>query len=108
MACAVLMAPVCVLGLLYNQAYVWGVCPQAFVVMFFRQSLHSYDSLGAADYPDLAVSALYYPIIGWVLSRACRRGSLGRVSLVVAACHVAAVGLALGSLEMRNQMWGFS
>jgi hypothetical protein len=107
MAGGLLMAPVCVLGLLYHQSYIWGVCPQALVLMFIRQSLHAYDSLGAADYPDLAVAALYYPIIAWVLSRAWRHGSVGRVSLGVAACHVAAIGLALGSVEMRNRMWGF-
>jgi len=108
MAGGLLMAPVCVLGLLYQQSYIWGVCPHALVVMFIRQSLHAYDSLGAADYPDLAVAALYYPIIAWVLSRALRHDSAGRVSLGVAACHVAAIGLALGSLEIRNRMWGFS
>lgn len=108
MAAGLLMAPVCVLGLLYHQAYIWGVCPQALAVMFIRQSLHAYDSLGAADYPDLVVATLYYPIIAWVLSRAWRRGSLGRVSLGVAACHAAAVGLAFGIVEMRNRMWGFN
>jgi len=108
MAAGLLMAPVCVLGLLYHKPYIWGVCPQTLVVMFIRQSLHAYDSLGASDYPDLAVAALYYPIIAWVLSRAWRHGSLGRISLGVAAWHVAAVGLALGSVEMRNRMWGFS
>ena len=55
-----LMAPVYVLGLFWQQSFIWFVCPQALVVMFLPQAQRSYDSLGAADYPDLADGALYY------------------------------------------------
>jgi hypothetical protein len=102
-----LMAPVCLFGLLYHQAFIWVVCPQALVVMFLRQSQHGYDSLGAADYPDLAVGLLYYPLIGWILARASRRGLFRRVVVRVALWHCVAIGLAVGAAEMRNQIWGF-
>lgn len=102
-----LMIPVSVLGLLYHQSFIWAVCPQALVVMFIRQWQHAYDSLGAADYPDLAVAFLYYPIVGWILSRACRQGTLRRVAIHVGIWHIVAIGLALGAGEMRNRMWGF-
>jgi hypothetical protein len=100
-----LMIPVCLLGLLYQQAFIWVVCPQALVVMFIRQSQHAYDSLGAADFPDLAVGLLYYPLIGWILSRASRQDRLRRVAAYVAIWHVAAIVLALGTCEFRNRIW---
>jgi hypothetical protein len=99
------MIPVCLFGLLHQQAFIWVVCPQALVVMFVRQSQHAYDSLGAADYPDLAVGLLYYPIIGWILSRASRQDRLRRVAGHVVIWHVAAIVLALGAGEFRNRMW---
>jgi hypothetical protein len=105
LGCGLLMVPVCMLGLLYQQSFIWGVCPQALLVMFLRQSLHAYDSIGAADYPDLAVAVLYYPVIAWILSRAFRRGHLGSASAYVGACHIAAIGLALAAGESRNHIW---
>lgn len=102
-----LMAPVCLFGLLYHQAFIWVVCPQALVVMFLRQSQHAYDSLGAADYPDLAVGFLYYPLMGWILARARRNGCFRRVVVRVALWHCAAIGLAVIAAGMRNQIWGF-
>lgn len=102
-----LMAVVSVIGLLYSQPYIWSVCPHALVVMFIRQSLHAYDSMAAADYPDLVVAGLYYPVIAWLLSRAGMHGRFGRICLGVAASHVLVVGLALACEGMRNRMWGF-
>ena len=101
-----LMAPVCLFGLLYHQAFIWVVCPQALVVMFLRQSQHAYDSLGAADYPDLAVGLLYYPLIGWILARASRRGLFRRVVVRVALWHCVANGLAVIAVGIRNMIWG--
>ncbi len=102
----VLMAPVCLFGLLYRQAFIWVVCPQALVVMFLRQSRDAYDSLGAADYPDLAVGLFYYPLIGWILARASRRGLFRRVVVRVALWHCVAIGLAVIAAGIRNKIWG--
>ena len=102
----VLMAPVCLFGLLYHHAFIWVVCPQALVVMFLRQSQDAYDSLGAADYPDLAMGFLYYPLIGWILARASRRGLFRRVVVRVALWHCVAIGLAVIAAGIRNKIWG--
>lgn len=69
-----LMAPICVVGLFWQWRSIWVLCPQALIVMFAWQWQHTYDSIGAADYPDLVVGALYYPFVGWLLGRAVRRG----------------------------------
>ena len=100
------MAPICFLGLVYSQSFMWVICPQALIVMFIRQSQHAYDSLGAPDYPDLAVGLLYYPFIGWLLSRASRRGTLARASIRVISWHILAIGLAVGTGKIRNHLWG--
>jgi hypothetical protein len=100
-----LMIPACLLGLLYQWSFVWVVCPQALVVMFFRQSQHGYDSIGAADFPELAVALLYYPLIGWILSRSRRAGRLRRVAIHVGIWHIAAIALAFGAAEIRNRIW---
>src|SRR6185503_12316035 len=71
-----LMGLISVLGLVWQQSFVWQVCPQALVVMFLRQSQHAYDSVGAADYPELMVAILYYPLLGWILARAAARDKL--------------------------------
>jgi len=76
LVCGFLMVPICLFGLFYQQSFIWGVCPQSLFVTFLRQSLHAYDSIGAADYPDAAVAAAYYPVIAWILSRAFQRGQL--------------------------------
>jgi hypothetical protein len=76
-----LMAPVCLLGVYYRHTIAWVVFPQALVVMFLRQSQHGYDSLGAPDYPDIAVAVLYYPLLGWIMSRASRKGTLPLTAL---------------------------
>src|SRR6185295_17988102 len=96
-----LMIPVCVLGLLYHQSFIWVLCPQALVVMFIRHWQHAFDSLGAASYPDLAVAFLYYPFVGWILSRAYRQGTLRRVAVHVGIWHVVAIGVAMGAGEIR-------
>lgn len=101
------MIPVCILGLFYQQSFIWVVCPQALVVMFIRQAQHAYDSLGAADYPDLIVALLYYPVVGWILSRASRKGTLRRVAIHVGIWHLAAIALAFVAGEIRNRIWGF-
>lgn len=103
--CGFFMVPVCLLGLFYQSSFLWVVCPQGLVVMFYRQSLHAYDSLGAASYPDLAVAALYYPVVGWILSRASRQERLGCVAARVVIWHIAALGFALGAAEIRNWIW---
>ena len=99
------MIPVCVMGLLWQQSFIWVICPQALVVMFVRQSQHAYDSLGAADYPDLAVGAFYYPLVGWILSRSALRNRLRPVAVHAAIWHVVAIGLAIGTAEIRNRLW---
>jgi len=105
LVCGFLMVPICLFGLFYQQSFIWGVCPQSLFVMFLRQSLHAYDSIGAADYPDAAVAAAYYPVIAWILSRAFQRGQLRRASAYVGVCHIAAIGFAVGAGEFRNHMW---
>ena len=100
-----LMIPVCLLGLFYQQPFIWVVCPQALVAMFIRQSQHPYDSLGAAGYPDLAVGLVYFPLIGWILSRAVRDGRIRRVACHVLVWHIGAIALAFGAAEMRNWIW---
>ncbi len=101
-----LMSPVSVLGLFWQQSFIWVVCPQALVVLFLRQSQGSYDSLGAAGYPDLAVGALYHPVLGWILSRAIEKGTLRRTALRVAFWHGVALVLAWAMGEFRNGIWG--
>jgi len=102
-----LMVPVCVMGLFWQQPYIWEICPQALVVMFLRQSQRAYDSLGAAGYPDLAVAVLYYPVVGGILSRAAAREKLPSTAARVVVWHVVAIGLAFGTAAIRNQLWGF-
>ncbi|HSY17572.1 MAG TPA: hypothetical protein VK815_04520 [Candidatus Acidoferrales bacterium] len=102
-----LMAPVSLFGLFFGQPFTWLVCPQALVVMFLRQSQHAYDSLGAAGYPDLAVALLYYPLVGWILSRASKAGRFQRIAIYIVICHIAAIVLAVWTCEMRNRIWGF-
>jgi hypothetical protein len=92
--------------LIYRQPFLWGVCPQSLFVMFLRQSLHAYDSTGAADFPDLVVAAAYYPVIAWILYQAFQRGHLRKVSTYVGVCHIVAIGLAVGAAEVRNHIWG--
>ncbi len=100
------MTPICLLGLFCQQSFVWVVCPQALLVTFAGQSQRGYDSLGAAGYPDLIVALLYYPVVGWILSRASREGRLRRVSVRAAIWHIAAIGLAPGCARIRNRIWG--
>ena len=100
------MIPVCILGLFYQKSFIWGVCPQALIVMFVRQWQHAYDSLGAADYPDLIVALLYYPIVGWILSRASQKGTLRQAAIHIGIWHIAAIVLAMGAGEIRNRLWG--
>ena len=95
------------LALVQANSLAWLLCPQALTVMFLRQSQHAYDSLGAPDYPDLAVGLLYYPFIGWILSRALRAGKLRPVTFRVGLWHIVAIGSAAGTCEMRNRLWGF-
>ncbi len=102
----IVMAPVCVLGLLWQQSFIWLVCPQALVVMFLRQAQHSYDSLGAADYPDLITALFYYPVVGWILSRASRGGRFKSVALRVLLYHVITIVMAIFFAKMRNKLWG--
>lgn len=97
-----LMVPMCLLGLLWQESFIWAICPQALVVMFIRQSLHGYDSLGAADYPDFAVALLYYPLIGWILSRAFRQGRFERMVAHVAIWHAVAIILAVSIVGIRR------
>ena len=101
-----LVAPVCVLGLFWRWGSIWVLCPQALIVMFVRQWQHAYDSPGAADYPDLVVGALYYPLVGWLLSRAVKRGRFARVGASVGLWHIVAIGVAWAAAATRNRLWG--
>jgi hypothetical protein len=101
-----LLGPFCVAGLLFRWPLIWVLCPQAILVMFVRQWQNAYDSLGAADWPDLAVAASYGPMVGYVLHQADKRGKLARVSKPAAVWHLVAIFLAYVSAELRNKMWG--
>ena len=101
-----LMAPICVVGLFWQWRSIWVLCPQALIVMFARQWHHAYDSLSAADYPDLVVGSLYYPIVGWLLSRAVQHGKLARIGVSVGLWHVVAIGVAWAACGLRNRLWG--
>ena len=83
----------------------WVVCPHALVVMFVRQAYHAYDSLGAADYPDLTVALLYCPFVGWVLTRAAKQAKLRSIGLRIALWHVAVIGAAVLAVQFRNKLW---
>ena len=100
-----LMAPVCFFGLFYQWSAIWAICPQALVVMFLRQSLHSYDSLAAADIPDIAAGMLYYVLVGWLLARASKAGTLRKVAVRLIIWHIAAIGLAVLTGIIRNRLW---
>jgi hypothetical protein len=100
-----LMAPVSAFGLIWQQSFVWIVCPQALVVMFLRQAQRPYDSVGAADYPDLAVGVLYYPIVGWILSHAIKRGTLRHTAIRVTIWHIVSAIMALAAVAVRNRLW---
>jgi hypothetical protein len=102
-----LMEAICLFGVARQFSLAWVIFPQALVVMFLRQSQHGYDSLGAPGLPDLVVAALYYPFLGWILSRASRKGTLSHVAVGAIILHILAIGLALLTLEVRNQIWGF-
>ncbi len=103
-----IMAPICAVGLFWQWASIWVLCPQALIVMFVRQWQHAYDSLAAVDYPDLAVGVLYYPVIRLLLNRAVKRGKFARVGISVVLWHIVAIGLACAAGETRNRLWGFS
>lgn len=102
------ISPVCFFGLAYGQPYIWFLCPQGLIGMFLRQSQHAYDSLGAAGIPDLTTTLLYYPIVGWLLSRANRAAKLGRTTARILIWHIAAIGLAVALCRIRNWLWGFT
>jgi hypothetical protein len=101
------LSPICALGLLWHQSFIWVVCPQSLVVMFLRQAGSPYDSLSAADYPDLVVGVLYYPVLGWLLSRALKNGTLQRTGMRLVLWHAVALALAFGTAEARNRLWGY-
>jgi len=101
------LAGIAVMGLFLQHAYLWFLCPQAVAVVFYRQSLRPYDSLGAADVPELAVAVLYFPFVAWLLSRAQRKGELRRAALWIGFGHLAAVALAVAATRFRNQIWAY-
>ncbi len=102
-----LLVPICALGLLWHQSFIWILCPQSLVVMFLRQAGSPYDSLGAADYPDIAVGVLYFPVVGVLLSRALKKGNFRSTGLRIAGWHVVALVLAVTIAMIRNHLWTF-
>lgn len=96
-----------VMGLFLHHAYVWVLCPQALAVMFYRQSLRPYDSLGAADIPELAVVILYFPFVAWLLNRAQRKGDFRWTALWIGIAHLTAVALAVAAAGFRNHIWAY-
>src|SRR5436189_4337627 len=88
------MAPLCGWALLWRWPFILFVCPQALFVMYVRQALQAYDSLGSPGYPDLAVAILYYPVVGWLLWRAIKHGTLPRVGGRIILTHVVFIALA--------------
>jgi hypothetical protein len=75
--------------------------------MFVRQAQDGYDSVGAAGYPDLIVGALYYPVVGWFITRGISQERLARISSSVTLWHVAAFGVAWVAWQVRNKFWGW-
>lgn len=100
-----LMAPICFFLFVYTSSFAWFILPQALTVMFVRQSQTAYDSLGAPGWPDLVVCVLYYPIVGWILSRATRSGNLLHVAARIIIWHLFAMILAVITMEIRNHIW---
>ena len=105
---ASILVAVSVVGLLYRWALIWLLCPQSLVVMFWRQAQRPYDSLGAAGYPDLAVAALYFPLMAWLLSRANRNGKMLHIARWIGIWHLVAVAIAIGMATFRNHVWSYS
>ena len=99
------LAPVCVIGLFWQQSFIWVLCPQALLVMFLRQAQGSPDSLAAAALPDVIVGVLYYPVVGWLLSRGLRSGALRRTAVQVGVWHAAALIAAVAAGQFRNTLW---
>lgn len=102
-----LLTSLSALGFCWGRAYVWFVCPQALVVMFVRQGLSPFDSIGAPDYPDITVALLYYPTMGWFVSQARERGTLRRTTVRVAVGHAIAIIAAFAAMHLRNKFWGW-
>ena len=100
-----ILVPTCVFGLCYHLPFMWLLCPQSMVVMFIRQSNRAFDSLGAADLPDLAVAAFYYPVVSWLLIRAARQGMISRVVRRLAFWHLVAMIAAPSLWLVRNALW---
>ena len=103
----ILLAVASVVGLLFQMSYCWVLCPQALIVMFLRQSQHAFDSLGAADFPDLFMALLYWPLVSWFLMKADRTRHLWRSSFLLTLFHVLAIGGAVAAGSFRNSVWGF-
>jgi hypothetical protein len=101
----VLLAGATVIGLLFQFDFVWALCPQALIVMFCRQAMAPYDSLGAADYPDLAMPILYFPLVAWLLSRAHRSGNFSKTTAKIGLWHLMAVVASIGAAMFRNHVW---
>jgi hypothetical protein len=99
------LVPACVFGLLFQLPFMWMLCPQSLVVMFSRQAMRPPDSLGAADLPDLAVAAFYYPIVSWLLIRAVRRTMVTRAIRQLIFWHLVAMIAAISLWLIRNTLW---
>lgn len=100
-----LLAPLPPILLLWQSGAAWAVCPYALCVMFIRQAQHAYDSLGAADIPDLLVAFLQFPVVGWLLAKSVREGSAKPRALRIAVWHLIAIGAAVLLAEFRNHVW---
>lgn len=101
------MAGLAVMGLFLQHAYMWVLCPQALAVMFYRQSLRPYDSLGAADVPELALAVLYFPFVAWLLNRAQRKGDLRWTAQWIGIGHLVAIAIAIVAAKFRNEVWAY-
>jgi hypothetical protein len=103
----ILLGILSVAALLFHHSVCWAVCPQALIVMFVRQSLRAYDSLGAADWPDLIAAVSYPVIVTRLLKRAQQRGVLRRGMIYLVMTHLIAIAAAFWLMLVRDHFWGF-
>jgi hypothetical protein len=101
------LAGIAATGLFLQHAYLWLLCPPALAVMFYRQSLQPYDSLGAADVPELVVAVLYFPFVAGLLNRAQRKGELRWTVLWIGIGHLVAIAIAIVAAKFRNEVWSY-
>ena len=100
-----ILAPLPPILLFWQNAAAWAVCPYALCVMFIRQAQHAYDSLGAADIPDMVVALLQFPVVGWLLAKAMQKRSIKPTLARIIVWHLVAITAAFSLAQYRNHVW---